>query len=205
MSVSIAASGSPARSQATGATGSTDARHSNDGLNGATVEARDGNRGAARAADSPCLPRLGARTPKRPDYVLCGVERWAVKTLTDPEARLINFHPRATTVSALRRLAPTGLSSRGPGVERRTYRIRARLVEAKLEEDEDYHLVVADHRHPAQTMIVEFPSANCTRRSLHRRQLLRARASLVRSCGPPSSSSFTQLARNGDDHRHRLL
>jgi hypothetical protein len=128
-----------------------------------------------------------------PTTVLCGVERWAVKTLTDPEARLINFHPRATTVSALRRLAPTGLSSRGPGVERRTYRIRARLVEAKLEEDEDYHLVVADLRHPAQTMIVEFPSANCTRRSVQRRQLLRARASLVRACGPPSSSSFTHL------------
>lgn len=128
-----------------------------------------------------------------PTAALCGVERWAVKTLTDPEARLINFHPRATTVSALRRLAPTGLSSRGPGVERRTYRIRARLVEAKVEEDEDYHLVVADLRHPSQTMIVEFPSGNCTRHSLHRQQMLSARASFVRFCGSPSSSSFTHL------------
>lgn len=79
----------------------------------------------------------------------CGVERWAVKTLADYDARKINFHPRRTTISTLRRLTPTHTYARGPGVERRTYRVRARLVEAKLEEDEDFHLVVADPRHHA--------------------------------------------------------
>src|SRR6266540_6528723 len=127
----------------------------------------------------------------------CGVERWAVKTLTDSDARKIDFHPRPTTVSALRRLTPTHTYARGPGVERRTYRIRARLVEAKLEDDEDFHLVVADPHHRSRTMIVEFPSANCTRHSIKRKQMRRARAAFVRACGYPSSSYFTRVRGRG--------
>src|SRR5206468_3431733 len=60
---------------------------------------------------------------------------------------------KPTTVSALRKKTPSGLGTRGVGVERTTYRIRARLVEYKLEEDSDIHLVVADPKHPARTMI----------------------------------------------------
>ncbi len=123
----------------------------------------------------------------------CGVERWAVKTLTDPAARFVNFHARPTTVSALRRLRPTGYGPRGPGVERTTYRVRARLVETKLEDDEDYHLVIADVRHPTQTMIVEFPAANCVRGAVHRKQIVGARAAFARACGYPSSGSFSYL------------
>jgi hypothetical protein len=48
-----------------------------------------------------------------------GAERWSVKTLTDRAARRINFRPRTTTVSTLRRLRSTGSSTRGYGVERR--------------------------------------------------------------------------------------
>jgi hypothetical protein len=139
-------------------------------------------------------PRAQAAT-YAPTRLACGVERWSVKTLTDPQARLINFHPHPTTVSALRLLAPTGFYGRGPGVERKTDRIRVRLVETKLEEDEDYHLVAADLRHPRQTMILEVPASNCTRgaASLRRRQMASARSSFIRACGYPSSSSFTRL------------
>lgn len=142
------------------------------------------------------LAHYVARAPARtrfPRIAACGVERLAVKTLTDPQARLVNFHPRNTTVSAMRRQAPTGTYSRGLGVERRTYRIRVRLIETKLEDDEDYHLVVADLRHPAQTMIVEFPASNCTRHALHRQQMAAARSAFVSACGVPSSGSFTYL------------
>ncbi len=121
------------------------------------------------------------------------MERWAVKTLADPGTRKVNFHPRKTTISALRRLTPTQTYSRATGVERRTYRIRARLVEAKLEQDEDFHLVVADPRHRSRTMIVEFPASNCTRHSLKRTQMRRARRAFINACGRPSSSSFTHL------------
>jgi hypothetical protein len=154
--------------------------------------------GAAIALALGVLTLLAARNfaqaePTSRKSAACGRERWSVKTLTDPAARLINFHPRHTTVSALRRLAPTGLSVRGVGAERTTYTIRARLSEAKLEEDEDYHLVVTDLRHHSQTMILEFPSGDCTRRSMRRQQMARARAAFVRACGSPSSTSLSRL------------
>jgi hypothetical protein len=78
-------------------------------------------------------------------------------------------------------------------VERTTYRVRARLVETRREDDQDYHLVISDLRHRAQTMIVEFPALNCTRHARRRKQMTAARAAFVRACGIPSSSSFTSL------------
>jgi hypothetical protein len=144
------------------------------------------------------VTRLGARpTPALAStYVgACGIERWPVKTLADPAARLVNFHPRPTTVSALRRLRSTSTYARARGVERRTYRIRARLVEARHEADEDYHLVVGDLRRPAQAMIVEFPASACTKgaKSGPRRKMAMARAAFVRACGVPPSTSFDSL------------
>ena len=120
----------------------------------------------------------------------CGVERWAVKTLADRNAKRINFHPKSTSVSKLRRLAPTHSLNRGAGAERRTFRISARLVETKTEDDQDYHLVVADPKHSGRTMIVEFPARSCTSRSLKRRKMARARRAFANACGAPSTSSF---------------
>jgi len=127
--------------------------------------------------------------------IACGVERWAVKTLTDPGARLVNFRPRPTTVSTLRRLRPTGTYARGKGVERRTYRVRARLVESRLEDDQDFHLVIVDLRYPSRTMIVEFPDPACTRHAVQKRrlQMQSARSRFINACGFPSSSSFDRL------------
>src|SRR5881227_491249 len=62
----------------------------------------------------------------------CGTERWAVKTLSDNRARLVNFHPRRASVAGLRRKPRPQVSEgspRLPGVEETTYRVRARLVE----------------------------------------------------------------------------
>jgi hypothetical protein len=124
---------------------------------------------------------------------LCGSERWAVKTLADPYAHKVNFHPRKTTISFLRRLPPTHTYARAPGAERTTYRFRARLLETKVEDDGDIHLVVADPRHRSHTMIVELPSANCTHHSLKRKEMRRARTSFVRACGLPPSDEFARL------------
>ena len=137
----------------------------------------------------------GGLRPSSESMSLCGTERWAVKTLTDPQARLVNFHPHRTTVSALRRLRPSGSFRRGRGVERRTYRVKARLVEAKFEDDQDIHLVIADLHHSSQTMIVEFPASNCVRPAAptRRRQMIQARKNLIRACGYPSAADFTSL------------
>src|SRR4051794_12338324 len=94
----------------------------------------------------------------------CGVERWDVKTLSDPAAGKVNFMPTRTTVATLRALPrPTGNlgGRRNPTVERTTYRVVAALIEAKIEDDRDIHLVVADPRHRNRTMIVELPSTGC--------------------------------------------
>jgi hypothetical protein len=91
----------------------------------------------------------------------CGTERWAVKTLTDPDAGAVRPTPRSTSVLALRQLdvpKVTDSTPRLPDVERTTYRVRARLVGYKREEDSDIHLVIADVRQKNATMIVEFPT-----------------------------------------------
>jgi hypothetical protein len=65
----------------------------------------------------------------------------------------------------------------------------------KLEDDVDIHLVIADPRFPARTMIVEFPLAICVFRAapVRKRQMARARAAIVRACGAPSES-FQRLS-----------
>jgi hypothetical protein len=56
------------------------------------------------------------------------------------------------------------------GVETTNYRVAARLLEMKLEDDHDIHPVIAVPRAPAKTMIVEFPNTTCTAPRAHRRR-----------------------------------
>src|SRR5881398_1263160 len=59
----------------------------------------------------------------------CGVERWPVKTLSDPRARDVDFAVRPATVRYLGslRAEPGGQDSRGP-LESRAFGVQARLV-----------------------------------------------------------------------------
>jgi len=120
-----------------------------------------------------------------------------VKTLADRRARLVNLKPRSTTIRALRRLRrPAEPTSRVRGVETTTYRVRAKLLAAKVEQDSDVHLVIAD---PATggTMIAEFPAPACIGASaprVARRMMARARASFVRACGRANSGFFVTLS-----------
>ncbi len=126
----------------------------------------------------------------------CGVERWPVKALTDPDADQVNFHPKTTTVNALRSLTrPSPLGARIPGVETTTYRVSARLIEMKLESDSDIHLVISAPTSTRRTMIVEFPSGSCTRgaSTTARRKMSAARRALIDACGSAKTSSFTDL------------
>lgn len=121
---------------------------------------------------------------------VCGLERWQVKTLADPQARAINPQPQATSVHDLVGLrAPATLAPRRiPPVELSTYNVKARLVEYKLEEDSDIHLVVADPS-SGETMIAEFPADGCTQGAAPtaRKQMSQARTALLKACGPPRS------------------
>jgi hypothetical protein len=138
-------------------------------------------------------------TAPRSQQVGCGVERWAVKTLADPSARRVSLFPRPTTIRALRKKQVPGYLGlrRLRGVERTTYRVRASLVEMKLEDDSDIHLVIADPSNSRATMIAEFPAASCTAGASRtaRRKMRRARKALVAACGSPSRS-FKRLDGN---------
>ena len=122
----------------------------------------------------------------------CGVERWAVKTLADPAGRKLGLTPRAATIRGLRKKeAPAYLGlRRGRGVERTTFRVRAKLVEMKLENDSDIHLVVADPMRTGATIIAELPSPSCTAgaTSSARLKVRRARNAFVAACGSPTGS-----------------
>src|SRR5215204_5814631 len=127
----------------------------------------------------------------------CGIERWSVKTLADPMGHGLSLQPRLATVRALRRKqAPAYLSLRRiHGIEQTTYRVQAKLVEMKLEDDSDVHLVIADPRSGGQTMIAEFPAASCTARATPkaRTKMRQARSAFVAACGAPSRS-FRRLS-----------
>jgi len=143
---------------------------------------------AALAVDSGTTAT--APTPK------CGVERWPVKTLADPDAPRISLTPKRTTIAKLRRRkVVVGIGgARGIGTERTLFRVEASLVEFKLELDRDIHLVIADPS-TGKTMIAEFPQKSCTHGALPgtRTPMEKARVALVLACGFPPNSAFHRI------------
>jgi hypothetical protein len=93
----------------------------------------------------------------------CGVERWSVKTGTDADVGLVDLnHVVPQTISYLRGLtAPANppANNRVQPTETTTFVVDATLVEYKLENDSDYHLVIADAQ--GNTMIAEIPDPAC--------------------------------------------
>jgi hypothetical protein len=138
-----------------------------------------------------------ASTQAAPTSPACGVERWAVKTLQDSAGRALDLtRVKKTTVNALRSLpVKRGAGgSRGGGVESTVYEVPARLVEAKLEKDEDIHVVIKGVTTPG-TMIVEFPTVACSGNATTgaKSRIRKARNAFVAACGTPGKSSFTAL------------
>jgi hypothetical protein len=120
--------------------------------------------------------------------VACGVERWPVKILADPMASQVKLTPHPSSVRGLRRLrVPPSLPQRARNrpVETSTYRVRARLVESRFEDDSDFHLVIADPL-TGGTMIVEFPAVYCTLTAKpgQRQRMQSARSAFIRACAP---------------------
>jgi hypothetical protein len=118
----------------------------------------------------------------------CGVERWPVKTLSDPGARRVDFavHPATVRYLGSLRASPGGQDTRSP-LESRVFGVQARLVSVKREADSDYHLVVSDG---GGTMIAEMPFTGCTSGAQHRYAMATARAELERAVGGPVGDSW---------------
>src|SRR5436305_10279748 len=93
----------------------------------------------------------------------CGVERWSVKTGTDADVGKVNLSsstsntiltmrgwPTPSTIPANNRISP---------YETTVWVLNATLTQYKLEDDQDYHLVLKDAS--GLTMIAEIPAPSC--------------------------------------------
>jgi len=94
--------------------------------------------------------------------VLCGgVERWAVKVLTDAAAAQVNYTPKLTTLDSLIHIptVPNQNAPRMAGIEFQNYTITCNITIKKNEDDNDYHLVL---KSGTETMIGEVPDPVCS-------------------------------------------
>jgi hypothetical protein len=109
----------------------------------------------------------------------CGYDRWPVKTLTDKDATRVDLHPMDTTVAKLTAIPiheiPYPEDHRISPEEFHVYRVRARLLNVRREQDKDLHLIIADIERPDVRMIAEIPSPACTAGSGHAGEYRRAR------------------------------
>jgi hypothetical protein len=96
-------------------------------------------------------------------HAACGVERWSVKTGTDPQAPLVNLssYISSTIYNFHQSVRPASLPANGRVAPRETtqYRFSGTLTKYVREADSDYHLVVKDGA--GRTIIVELPASNC--------------------------------------------
>jgi len=122
----------------------------------------------------------------------CGVERWAVKTLSDPDRERVRLQPVDATVEelvALQRPSLLSAFARADPVEVTVYRMQVRLLALLGEADGDYHLILASVRDPTITMIAEVPDPRCAGAcaSGHAETYARVRQKLMDRLNSPQS------------------
>ncbi len=107
----------------------------------------------------------------------CGVERWSVKTMTDPGANQVNLTPQVTSIADLVSITPPiGPTDRVGPTETQAFKLSGTLTIIKEESDNDYHLVLEDEMQ--NTMIVESPNPSCAQGSLVLKQIEEVRSAL---------------------------
>ena len=122
-------------------------------------------------------------------HVTCGSENAGLKTFSDPERNLVALRPRLTTVAAINRIVqpPRTPTTRRTGFQRRIWRVRAQIVEYRLEEDGDVALVLYDGKRSYLTAAM--PPPRClSARTRARRAIVAARALFEGLCGPARRS-----------------
>ena len=96
-------------------------------------------------------------------FAQCGVERWPVKTGTDPDAGLVSLSSaNPATIGSLTAITPPALlpdNNRVKPTETTVWVINATLVKYVQAYDSDYHMVLTDSA--GRTMIAEIPAPGC--------------------------------------------
>jgi hypothetical protein len=137
-----------------------------------------------------------------------------LKTLSDPQRRLVHLRPRATTVQAIngRPMPRSTPRTRSTGFSRQVWRVRAQVVEYRLERDGGVSLVLYDGKH--SYMNAAMPPTRClSALTRGRREIVAARAFFEGLCGParpawrPNGAvvtidgvGFWSVPRNHDGH-----
>jgi hypothetical protein len=95
----------------------------------------------------------------------CGVYRWRIKTLSDPEASGIRWKPIDTTIKDLVTMTPPAWFDRRKrnSNEFYVYRVRAILAKVRRNIDQDFHLLLRDPDDPRYRLVAEIPSPSCAR------------------------------------------
>ena len=120
-----------------------------------------------------------------PAQARCDSALEPLKTLSDAQRRLVRLKPRATTVQAINgrsRPNPTP-RTRSTGFSRQVWRVRAQVVEYRLESDGGVSLVLYDGKH--SYMNAAMPATRCLSATTRgRRAILAARSFFEGLCGP---------------------
>ena len=99
----------------------------------------------------------------------CGVYRWRIKTLADPDAKSIRWKPVDTTIKDLATMtSPAWFDrTRRNSNEFYVYRVRAILARVHKNLDQDMHLLLRDPEDPRYRMVAEIPNPSCARATEH--------------------------------------
>jgi len=147
-----------------------------------------------------CAAQGEAQLQKFPSFpaktcgVQCGSERWIVKALADGDAGKVDLTPQTATVADMLKLVrpPSSqlpIDGRFEPVELKTFKVVATLAGFKLEDDHDFHLVIADPANSKSTFIAEIPDPGCSRvcQSKQVAQIKAARDKFVAKLGQPGA------------------
>ena len=143
----------------------------------------------AAAATAGLSVSVADRATARRASMSCGSGRQALRTLADAQRDLVRLRPTPTTVAAINALprprrTPT---TRATAFQRRVWRVRAQIVEVKLERDAAVHLVLYDGKQSYMTAAM--PSARCLPANARARRAIEAtRAFFEGLCGPARPS-----------------
>ena len=108
-----------------------------------------------------------------------------MKTLSDPDRKLVRLQPRQTTIAALNQTAaphPTPVRRR-TGFQRQAWKVVAQITQFRLLPDGSIELALYDHNSYVRAGM---PSPKCLSGSSRaRRAVLAARARFIATCGDP--------------------
>lgn len=121
-----------------------------------------------------------------------GVERWAVKVLTDTGAIHVNYTPIATTVDSLVHITTPTPGTNLPriaGLEYQAYTVTCTITALRNESDYDYHLILSDGTY---TIIGEVPDPTCAvaATSAHVNEFIAARNWVSTNIGTTTNTSL---------------